>query len=287
MTLFASSDSNSAVSGSFTDRPAAVRPCHTIVGRLRGVNGNSLGARRLREVATTLADDLGGVGRLSEPVKIQIRQAAALTVEAEQLQARIARGDPINHENLIKNREHARPDASAARAQKAAAQADQSARRAFQPAASTRGRGMRLRKLVTMREALDERRLFRPAARRRQLGRLARASDRNRWRATDRSRAGHLQWPHGPRARAAGARRRVLGRHWPPGGKTRSMAVLAGYLAACVDHRDALAPGERGVIPLLAASTHYRRHRLLPSSRASLPQRRTSRTSLRGRRPTR
>jgi hypothetical protein len=32
------------------------------------------------------------------------------------------------------------------------------------------------------------------------------------------------------------------------------MAVLAAYLAACVDHRDVLAPGERGVIPLLAAS---------------------------------
>jgi hypothetical protein len=32
------------------------------------------------------------------------------------------------------------------------------------------------------------------------------------------------------------------------------MAVLAAYLAACVDHRESLAPGERGVIPLLAAT---------------------------------
>jgi hypothetical protein len=39
------------------------------------------------------------------------------------------------------------------------------------------------------------------------------------------------------------------------GGKTRAMAILGAYLAACVDHRDNLAPGERGVIPLLAAST--------------------------------
>jgi hypothetical protein len=38
------------------------------------------------------------------------------------------------------------------------------------------------------------------------------------------------------------------------GGKTRATAVLAAYLAACVDHRGSLAPGERGVIPLLAAS---------------------------------
>jgi len=43
----------------------------------------------------------------------------------------------------------------------------------------------------------------------------------------------------------------VIGRR---GGKTRAMAVLAAYLAACVDHRESLAPGERGVIPLLAAS---------------------------------
>jgi hypothetical protein len=102
MTLFASSNATSAVSGSIVDRPAAVRPCHLIVGRLRGVNGNSLGARRLREVAATLADDLGGVDRLSEPVKIQIRQAAALTVEAEQMQARIARGDHVNHEDMVR-----------------------------------------------------------------------------------------------------------------------------------------------------------------------------------------
>ena len=43
----------------------------------------------------------------------------------------------------------------------------------------------------------------------------------------------------------------VIGRR---GGKTRAMAILAAYLAACIDHRGVLAPGERGVIPLLAAS---------------------------------
>jgi hypothetical protein len=43
----------------------------------------------------------------------------------------------------------------------------------------------------------------------------------------------------------------IIGRR---GGKTRAMAVLAAYLASCVDHRDKLAAGERGVIPLLAAS---------------------------------
>jgi len=46
----------------------------------------------------------------------------------------------------------------------------------------------------------------------------------------------------------------ILGASGRRGGKTRAMAVLAAYLAACVDHRGSLAPGERGVIPLLAAS---------------------------------
>jgi hypothetical protein len=33
------------------------------------------------------------------------------------------------------------------------------------------------------------------------------------------------------------------------------MACLAAYIAGCVDHRETLAPGERGVLPILAAST--------------------------------
>ena len=44
----------------------------------------------------------------------------------------------------------------------------------------------------------------------------------------------------------------VIGRR---GGKTRAMAVLAAFIAACCDHRHILAPGERGVLPILAAST--------------------------------
>ena len=43
----------------------------------------------------------------------------------------------------------------------------------------------------------------------------------------------------------------VIGRR---GGKTRSMGVLTSYLAGCCDHRDVLGPGERGKVPLLAAS---------------------------------
>jgi hypothetical protein len=41
----------------------------------------------------------------------------------------------------------------------------------------------------------------------------------------------------------------VVGRR---GGKSRSMAILASYIAGCRDHRSVLAPGERGEIMILA-----------------------------------
>lgn len=43
----------------------------------------------------------------------------------------------------------------------------------------------------------------------------------------------------------------VIGRR---GGKSRAMGTLAGYLAGCVDYRDVLAPGQRGRLPVIAAS---------------------------------
>lgn len=43
----------------------------------------------------------------------------------------------------------------------------------------------------------------------------------------------------------------IIGRR---GGKTRAIGVLASYLAGCVDHRDVLGPGERGILPVMAAS---------------------------------
>ena len=63
----------------------------------------------------------------------------------------------------------------------------------------------------------------------------------------------------------------VIGRR---GGKTRAMAILAAYISACCDHRGVLAPGERGVLPILAASTLQAQQRST-SLRASLPPRRT------------
>ena len=38
-------------------------------------------------------------------------------------------------------------------------------------------------------------------------------------------------------------------------GKTRAIGTLAAYLAGCCDYRDCLGPGERGVLPIMAANT--------------------------------
>jgi hypothetical protein len=38
-------------------------------------------------------------------------------------------------------------------------------------------------------------------------------------------------------------------------GKTRAIATIAAYLAGCCDHRAILGPGERGVLPIMAANT--------------------------------
>jgi hypothetical protein len=113
---------------------------------------------------------------------------------------------------------------------------------------------VRLRKLIIMREALESPAYF---------GGLLAGDSWAAWRAlliaivgeelTDEERAlfkaltGREREPLEPVEEFFAA----IGRR---GGKTRAMAVLAAYLAACVDHRDSLAPGERGVIPLLAAS---------------------------------
>ena len=69
---------------------------------LRGVDGRSMVARRYRDVALALADDLGGQDRLNEPSKILVRQAAALTVKVEELQSKIVTGEDVDLEQLTR-----------------------------------------------------------------------------------------------------------------------------------------------------------------------------------------
>ena len=114
---------------------------------------------------------------------------------------------------------------------------------------------MRLRKLVTMRDALESDGYF---------GRLLAGDSWAAWRVlliaivgeelTEdesvifRALTGRISEPLEPIQEFWA----IVGRR---GGKTRSMSILAAYIAACCDHRDVLAPGERGVLPILAAST--------------------------------
>ncbi len=61
-----------------------------------------MAARRYRDVAIALADDLGGQDKLSEPAKILVRQASALTVQVEGLQSKIVAGEEVDTEQLVR-----------------------------------------------------------------------------------------------------------------------------------------------------------------------------------------
>jgi hypothetical protein len=93
----------SAESPAMASRPLTVRSAVTNDPLfLRGVDGRSLVARRYRDVAIALADDLGGQDKLSESSKILVRQAAALTVQVEELQSKIVAGDDVDLEQLTR-----------------------------------------------------------------------------------------------------------------------------------------------------------------------------------------
>ncbi len=114
---------------------------------------------------------------------------------------------------------------------------------------------MRLCKLVTMREALESDGYF---------GRLLAGDSWRAWRGLLVAIVGEelTEDERGPFQSLTGRKREplepveefwaVIGRR---GGKTRATAILAAYIAGCVDHRETLAPGERGALPILAAST--------------------------------
>jgi hypothetical protein len=84
-------------------RPLTVRSALTNDPlKLRGIDGRSVDARRYRDVAIALADDLGGQDKLSESSKILVRQAAALTVQVEGLQSKIVAGADVDLEQLTR-----------------------------------------------------------------------------------------------------------------------------------------------------------------------------------------
>src|SRR3712207_2332995 len=69
---------------------------------LEGIDGRSPSARRYRDLVENFSHDLGGMAQLSEADRALVRQAASLTIRAEQLQAPIFRGEPVAPDELIR-----------------------------------------------------------------------------------------------------------------------------------------------------------------------------------------
>jgi hypothetical protein len=63
---------------------------------LPGIDGRSAAARRFRDIVAALAGDQGGVEHMSEARLQLVRRFAAAAVLAEQLEARLTNGEPIN-----------------------------------------------------------------------------------------------------------------------------------------------------------------------------------------------
>ena len=136
-----------------------------------------------------------------------------------------------------------------ARAQKAISQTWEAPRRLKCPQARAMG------KLISVRQALQDPCVARQHAWRQVLCRHAGALDRRHGRGADGGRNAHIE-PLTGRAETPGEAVEELwviaGRR---SGKTRAIGTLAAYLAGCCDYRDCLGPGERGVLPIMAANT--------------------------------
>jgi hypothetical protein len=93
----------SANGSSVVQRPLTARSRVTNGKRtIEGIDGRSAGARRFRDLMESFASDLGGLRNLNEAERSLIKQAASVTIRAEQLQAAIVRGDDVNPDELIR-----------------------------------------------------------------------------------------------------------------------------------------------------------------------------------------
>jgi hypothetical protein len=75
---------------------------------LHGVDGRSTTARRFRDLIADYAREAGGSAVLSPAELGMVRQAAAMTLRAEQLQAAIVRGEPVLADEMIRLSSEAR-----------------------------------------------------------------------------------------------------------------------------------------------------------------------------------
>lgn len=70
--------------------------------KVRGTDGRTVAGRRYRDICIAITADLGGKDNLSEAARILIRQAAALSVQLENLQAKIVAGEDVDTEQLVR-----------------------------------------------------------------------------------------------------------------------------------------------------------------------------------------
>jgi|SRR5665811_1458852 len=69
---------------------------------LPGIDGRSSTARRYRDLVKAYADELGGEASLSETERAMVRQAAAMVVRSEAMQACIVRGETVDDEEMTR-----------------------------------------------------------------------------------------------------------------------------------------------------------------------------------------
>jgi hypothetical protein len=68
----------------------------------RNVDGRTLRARRYRDIVNSLVDELGGAAAISEADRILVRQAASLSLQAEELERAVIVGDAVSNDELVR-----------------------------------------------------------------------------------------------------------------------------------------------------------------------------------------
>lgn len=69
---------------------------------VQGVDGRSAPARRFRDLVCQFTEELGGDAIMSEPMRAMVRQAAAVAIEAERMQAAILREEAVDADELVR-----------------------------------------------------------------------------------------------------------------------------------------------------------------------------------------
>ncbi len=109
LTAFASKQSMSADSATLVPISTHARSAVSNGSRLHDrVDGRSAAARRFRDLVAELTAEAGGTEGLSAAERNAIRQAAAVMLRAEQLQADIVRGVATDDDTLIRLSSEAR-----------------------------------------------------------------------------------------------------------------------------------------------------------------------------------